>query len=588
MEKWILRNKNICIDNSEKLNLSNNVLKLLINRGFKSFDDIFNYININENSLYDGKMLKCFPEFIHIISELKLTGNKIRIVGDYDVDGIISVYVLYRTFNEIGINVDFVIPDRIKEGYGINKEIVSQAKKDGVDTIITCDNGISAIDVVKFAKEQGLKVIIVDHHDIQISVDENGNSKYILPNADSVINPKQHDCMYEFKKLCAAGVCFKLCYELYKIYNMGEKGMELLEFVAIATICDVMDLEDENRFIVKYGIDLINKTNNIGLNAIINANSLTKGKISSYEIGFVIGPCLNALGRLENAKKGIELLMCDDIDRANELALEIKDLNDKRKAMTLEGFVECVEIIEKNLYYEDNIILIYNENIHESIAGIVAGRLKEKYYKPTIVLTNGEGICKGSARSIEGINIFEILSKSKSLLTSFGGHEMAAGLSIESGNIEILRKEINSYNIDKDIFLNKIYVDLFCPIQNVDYRLLKDLSLLEPFGKSNPKVILGDKNLRICGLKRIGKNQNYISIKIMSTNNRIFDFIYFGDSEEFDNLFSEKYGKENLKSIYSEKINFNSKFFIDVLYEVKIDNYNFNETIKYFLYKYRF
>lgn len=588
MEKWILRNKNIIIDNFEKLNLSNKVLKLLINRGFKSFDEIFNYINISENSLYDGTMLKCFQEFMDIINDLKIAGNKIRIVGDYDVDGIISVYVLYRTFKEIGLNVDFVIPNRIKEGYGINKEIVSQAKKDGVDTIITCDNGISAIEVVEFAKSQELKVIIVDHHDIQISVDENGNSAYVLPNADAVINPKQHDCNYKFKKLCAAGVCFKLCYEIYKSYGMGTKAMELLEFVAIATICDVMDLEDENRFIVKYGINLINKTDNIGLNAIINANSLTKGKISSYEIGFIIGPCLNALGRLENAKKGIELLMCDDCDRANELAIEIKELNDKRKSMTLEGFNECVNIIEENLYYEDNIILIYSENIHESIAGIIAGRLKEKYYKPTIVLTDGEGICKGSARSIEGINIFEILLKSKNLLSSFGGHEMAAGLSIEKSNIDILRKEINSYEIDEEIFLNKIYVDLFCPIQSVDYEFLNDISLLEPFGKSNPKVILGDKNLRICSVKRIGKNQNYISLKIISTNGKVFDFVYFGDSEEFDNLFSQKYGDENLKRIYSGKIDFNSEFFIDILYEVKIDNYNFNETIKYFLYKYRF
>ncbi|HJC99933.1 MAG TPA: single-stranded-DNA-specific exonuclease RecJ [Candidatus Dwaynia gallinarum] len=589
MEKWILRNRNTLIENLEFLNISPNVLKILINRGFKNFDEINNYINPDKNILKDASCLKDFSKAINILKDLKDSQDKIRIVGDYDVDGVISVYLLYTAFRDIGLNVDFVIPDRVKDGYGINYKIVEEAHEDGVKVIITCDNGIAAIDVVKFAKEIGMTVIVTDHHDIQMKMIDEKTFVTVLPNADAILNPKQEDCTYEFKKLCGAGVCFKLCSELYRIFDMENKIEDLLEFVAIATICDVVDLEDENRFIVKRGIELINNTKNIGLNAIIEANSLVKGNISSYEIGFIIGPCLNALGRLESAQKGIELLLSDDNEKAYELALEIKKLNDTRKVMTVNGVSECINIIQKNSYEKSKIIVIYNENIHESIAGIIAGRIKEKYYKPTIVITKGEEFCKGSARSIENINIFELLSDNKNLLKAFGGHPMAAGLSLDEKNIDLLRENLNkSIKINEEDFVNVIYVDMFCPIQNIDYKFVKELSLLEPFGKSNSKPILGDKRVRICCLKRIGKNQNYISLKLISKDNKIFDFVYFGDAEEFDEKFKETYGDEELRKLYSGKYFMNSKFLIDVLYEVKIDTYNFNETIKYFLFKYRF
>lgn len=589
MEKWILRNRNTLIENLEFLNISPNVLKILINRGFKNFDEINNYINPDKNILKDASCLKDFSKAIKILKDLKDSQDKIRIVGDYDVDGVISVYLLYTTFRDIGLNVDFVIPDRVKDGYGINYKIVEEAHEDGVKAIITCDNGIAAIDVVKFAKEIGMTVIVTDHHDIQMKMIDEKTFVTVLPNADAILNPKQEDCIYEFKKLCGAGVCFKLCSELYRIFDMENKIEDLLEFVAIATICDVVDLEDENRFIVKRGIELINNTKNIGLNAIIEANSLVKGNISSYEIGFIIGPCLNALGRLESAQKGIELLLSEDNEKAYELALEIKKLNDTRKVMTVNGVNECIDIIQKNSYEKSKIIVIYSENIHESIAGIIAGRIKEKYYKPTIVITKGEEFCKGSARSIENINIFELLSDNKNLLKAFGGHPMAAGLSLDEKNIDLLRENLNkSIKINEDDFVNVIYVDMFCPIQNIDYKFVKELSFLEPFGKSNSKPILGDKRVRICSLRRIGKSQNYMSLKLISKDNKIFDFVYFGDAEEFDEKFKETYGDEELRKLYSGKYFMNSKFLIDVLYEVKIDTYNFNETIKYFLFKYRF
>lgn len=589
MEKWILRNRNTLIENLEFLNISPNVLKILINRGFKNFDEINNYINPDKNILKDASCLKDFSKAIKILKDLKDSQDKIRIVGDYDVDGVISVYLLYTTFRDIGLNVDFVIPDRVKDGYGINYKIVEEAHEDGVKAIITCDNGIAAIDVVKFAKEIGMTVIVTDHHDIQMKMIDEKTFVTVLPNADAILNPKQEDCIYEFKKLCGAGVCFKLCSELYRIFDMENKIEDLLEFVAIATICDVVDLEDENRFIVKRGIELINNTKNIGLNAIIEANSLVKGNISSYEIGFIIGPCLNALGRLESAQKGIELLLSEDNEKAYELALEIKKLNDTRKVMTVNGVNECIDIIQKNSYEKSKIIVIYSENIHESIAGIIAGRIKEKYYKPTIVITKGEEFCKGSARSIENINIFELLSDNKNLLKAFGGHPMAAGLSLDEKNIDLLRENLNkSIKINEDDFVNVIYVDMFCPIQNIDYKFVKELYFLEPFGKSNSKPILGDKRVRICSLRRIGKSQNYISLKLISKDNKIFDFVYFGDAEEFDEKFKETYGDEELRKLYSGKYFMNSKFLIDVLYEVKIDTYNFNETIKYFLFKYRF
>lgn len=589
MEKWILRNKNTDIENLNSLNVSQNILKILINRGFKNFDEINNYINVNSGVLKNAFLLKDFSKAIDILKNIKDTSEKIRIVGDYDVDGIISVYILYKTFFDIGLNVDFVIPDRIKQGYGINNKIVEDALKDNVKVIITCDNGIAAIDVVKFAKDNGIIVIITDHHDIQMEVNNKGESIYVIPNADAILNPKQEDCKYEFKKLCGAGVCFKLCSELYKIFNMDHKIENLLQFVAIATVCDIVDLEDENRFIVKKGIELIGKTENIGLNAIIEANSLVKENISTYEIGFIIGPCLNALGRLENAKKGIELLLCDNYDRAYEMALEIKKLNDLRKNMTVDGVNSCIKIIRENSYDKSKVIVIYNENIHESIAGIIAGRIKEKYYKPVIVLTKGEGICKGSARSIENINIFDLLSDNKGLLENFGGHPMAAGISIEEKFIDRLRENLNNSNkVSEKDFENIVYIDMFLPIQNIDYKFIKDLYFLEPFGKSNAKPIFGDKRVRICCLKRIGKDKNYISLKLISGDNKIFDFLYFGDADEFDQKFIYNYDKISLDKLYTGKYFMNSKFYIDVLYEVKIDNYNFNETIKYFLYKYRF
>ncbi|BAK80972.1 single-stranded-DNA-specific exonuclease RecJ [Candidatus Arthromitus sp. SFB-rat-Yit] len=589
LERWILRNRNTLVEGLETLKISNKILKILINRDFKNFDDIKNYIYPSEVLLNDPFKLKDFQKAIDILISLVESGDRLRIVGDYDVDGISSVYILYRTFKNIGINVDFVIPDRVKDGYGINTRIVSEAKNDGIKFLITCDNGIAAIDVIKFAKENGFTIIVTDHHDIQIVNGENGNFEKVLPDADVILNPKQDDCTYEFKKLCGAGVCFKLCCELYRKFGLENKINELIEITAIATICDVVDLEGENRFLAKKGIELLRTTNNIGLNAIIDVNSISRENICSYDIGYVIGPCLNALGRLDSGMKGLDILLCDDKEKAYELASEIKDLNDKRKSMTLEGFVESLKIIKEENYLNSNVIVIYNENIHESIAGIIAGRIKERFYKPTIVLTKGEGCCKGSARSIEGINIFDLISENRDLLEAFGGHPMAAGLSIKEENINLFRDRLNkSSRIDKDKYINTVYIDIFCPIQEIDYDFVKDLDKLEPFGKSNLKPVIGDKHLRVYSIKRIGKNKNYISIKLISTDDKIFDFVYFGDAEEFDKSFSNSYSRVELERLYSGKCNMNNQFFIDVLYEVSIDNYNFSEMIKYFLLKYRF
>ncbi len=589
LERWILRNRNTLIEGIEKLEVSSKLLKILINRDFKNFDDMRSYMYPSEVLLNDPFELKDFQKVIDILISLIESGDKIRIVGDYDVDGIISVYILYTTFKNIGIDADFVIPDRVKDGYGINKKIVSEAKNDGVKVLITCDNGIAAIDVIKFAKENDLIVIVTDHHDIQIIHGEDGNCDRVLPDADAILNPKQDECAYKFKKLCGAGICFKLCSELYKKFGLEYKIDDLIEVTAIATICDVVDLEDENRFLAKKGIELLRSTNNIGLNAIIDINSISRENISSYEIGYIIGPCLNALGRLESGMKGLDLLLCDDNDKVYELASEIKDLNDRRKSMTLDGFIECLNIVMDEGYFNSDIIVVYNENIHESIAGIIAGRIKERFYKPTIVLTKGEEICKGSARSIEGINIFDLISENRDILETFGGHPMAAGLSIREENINLFRDRLNSSNrIDKEKYLNTVYIDIFCPIQDIDYDFVRDLDKLEPFGKSNPKPIIGDKSLRLYSIKRIGKNRNYISMKLISRDNKIFDFVYFGYADEFDKSFSNYYSRVDLEKLYSGRCNMNSQFFIDVLYEVKIDNYNFSETIKYFLLKYRF
>ena len=430
MEKWFIKNKKANFKViADTFGISETLAKLVVNRDIKSNEELEAYLKPSLDHLHGPEKMKDMEKSCNLLMQKIQEGAKIRIVGDYDVDGVMATYILYTGLSKCGANVDFEIPERIKDGYGINISIIDAAIADGVDTILTCDNGIAAIEQVKHAKEQGLTVIITDHHDIPF-VEEEGERTFLLPNADAVVNPKQHDCEYPFEGICGGVVAYKLVEHLYKKMGIAKEELtELLEFAAIATVCDVMDLVGENRDIVYFGLQQINKTTNLGLRALIDAAGITGKKIAVYHLGFVIGPCINASGRLESAKLALELFLSKEKNHAELLAKELKELNDDRKEMTLEGVEEAILKIEQEGLLEDKVLVVYLPSCHESLAGIIAGRIKERYHKPAIVLTKAHEGVKGSARSIEAYNMFEELTKCKDILTKFGGHPMAAGLS---------------------------------------------------------------------------------------------------------------------------------------------------------------
>ncbi len=586
MEKWFIKNKGIDpLKIAKDLDIDEIISKILINRGIIDYNDINLFLNPNLEKLHSPKLMVDIELGANILKAKIEEKKRIRIVGDFDVDGVISVYILYISLKKLGAIVDFTIPDRVQDGYGINNQIIEEAKKDGIDTIITCDNGISAIEQVKRAKELGLTVIITDHHDLPY-IEEDGVKKYTIPEADAVINPKRIDCNYPFKLLCGAGVAYKLICCLDSLFGINpDETQLLLEFVAIATVCDVVDLVDENRIIVKKGLELINSTKNIGLKNLIIESGIDNKDITAYHLGFVIGPTINASGRLESAILALELLMEEEEDKSIEMAKNLRNINEERKKMTQDGLQKVMEIIEKSSMKEDKILVIYEPEIHESIAGIIAGRIKELYYKPTIVLTKGlEGV-KGSARSIEEYNMFEEMTKCKDILNRFGGHPMAAGLSLDEENISILRENLNSYTtLTAEDLIPKIYIDMGLPMEYINYELVNDLKTLEPFGKGNPKPIFGEKNLKINKLSVLGKNKNVLKLEIESKVGTTMEAMYFGDVETFQNTLIEKYGNEEMDKLYK---GIKNQVLIDIIYNPNINEYMGNSKLQLIIQKFR-
>ena len=498
--------------------------------------------------------------------------------------GVVSTYVLFQTLQRIGANVDYEIPDRIKDGYGININMVEAAHQDKVDTILTCDNGIVAVDQVLRAKEYGMTVIITDHH----SVLQLEDGKVVLPAADAIINPKQPECSYPFSELCGAAIAYKLSIALLDCYDIEEKrtiAEELLSYVAIATVCDVMDLKGENRTIVKHGIKLLRQTENIGLIALMDISGIDKEQLSTFHLGYVLGPCLNASGRLDTAKKGLELLLTTTEEEAIHLAKEVKCLNETRKEMTAESVRNAIQIIEESNLKNDKVLVIYLKDCHESLAGIIAGRLRERYYKPAIVLTDAEESVKGSARSIEQYNIIEELLKCKDLLLKVGGHPMAAGLSLVSDNIEPLQRHLNETTILTDnMLIPKITIDVLLPFGYVTEELVKELQYLEPFGKGNEKPLFAEKNLRIKAAYIIGKNANGIRFRLENRYGSVMEAIYFGDVEGFFSYFEENHGKEEVHKLRTGRIT-NTK--LTITYYPRINEYNGVKNIQLMIQNYR-
>lgn len=563
----------------QELNCSEIIAKILVNRGISEKNIAHKFLSPCKEELFDARLMKDIEKGAFIIKDAINRQLKVLVVGDYDVDGVISTYLLYKTLAKCGANVDYHIPDRVKEGYGINESIIKTAKENAVDVIITCDNGIAAIEQIKLAKELGIKVIITDHHDIPFIENENKVREYIIPEADAVINPKQLDCKYPFKYLCGAGVVFKFSEVLYDLIGIDKsEAYELLEYAAIATVCDVVDLTDENRIIVKQGLKLINNTSNIGLKALFEETGLLNKEITVYSLGFVIGPSINASGRLEQAIWALKLLICEDVVEAKALAKKLHDLNKERQEITSAGVEMAIELIENSELKKDKVLVIYIPDIHESVAGIIAGRIREKYNLPTFVLTAAKEGAKGSGRSIEEYNMFEGLLKCKDLLEKFGGHPMAAGLSIKKENIELFRRRLNEgCSLSDEDIIPKVIIDMQLPLSNITMDLAEEIVTLEPFGKGNTKPLFADKKIRIQRAIILGSNKNVLKLKLINKNNRLIDAIYFGDIEKFNNLILDYYGEYEFQKMYE---GIQNDINIDIVYSININEYMGNKSVQ--------
>ena len=564
-ERWMLQTKRADFQEMAKCHgISPVTARIIRNRDVVGTESVEKYLKGGLKDLYNPYLLKDMELTVSIIKEKVREEKRIRIVGDYDIDGVCSTYLLYRALKEIGAYADYEIPDRIRDGYGINESIIRQAAEDGIDTILTCDNGIAATAQIRLAKELGLTVLITDHHDI---MKEEGVE--ILPPADAIINPKQMACHYPYPEICGGLVAYKLVQALYEAYSISqEKWLEMLEFAAIATVGDVMKLQDENRIIVKEGLKRMGQTKSLGLRKLIEKNNLDEDNITAYQIGFVIGPCLNAGGRLHTAKLALSLLLSESEEEADRMALELKDLNDQRKTMTRQGTEEAVEQVEA-LYKDHKVLVVYLPSCHESLAGIIAGRLREQYQKPAFVLTDGEEGVKGSGRSIETYHMFDALVEVKELLSKFGGHPMAAGLSLKKENVDEFRRRLNeNAKLGEEDFIKKIWIDVPMPLEYINEPLIEELDLLEPFGQGNEKPLFAQKGLSIRSVRVMGKNRNVVKFSLASEKGMPMDGLLFADGDSFLHELSG-----------SRKI--------DVIYYPAVNEYNGNKSLQIVIKNYK-
>ena len=538
MEKWFVTMKKADFNGiAEKYQISPIIARLMRNRDVIGDEAIDFYLNGTVEDLYDGLLMKDMDRAVDILKEKIEEGKKIRVIGDYDIDGVNATYILQQGLAGLGADVDTDIPDRIKDGYGLNQMLIDRALEDDVDTIITCDNGIAAMSEIAYGKENGMTIVVTDHHEVPY-LEENGEKKYLLPPADAVVDPHRADCEYPFKGLCGAAVAYKLVEVLYRVSGKSEQEVEhlqesLMENVAIATIGDVMDLVGENRIFVKKGLELLKTTKNEGLHALMQCTGVDTANLNTYHIGFVIGPCINAGGRLDTAKRALELLNASNRREAVTLAADLKELNDSRKEMTEEGVEEAVRQIESSSWKDDQVLVVYLLECHESIAGIIAGRIKERYYRPTFVLTKGETGVKGSGRSIEAYDMFAEMSRCRELFTKFGGHKLAAGLSLEEENVEVFRKRINELaDLTEEDLQMKVSIDMRLPFPYINEELIHELKILEPFGKGNGKPLFAESKLRVIQPRIFGKNRNVLKCRLEDQQGNQMEAVYFGEVED--------------------------------------------------------
>lgn len=537
----------------ERFGIDQVTARIIRNRDVIGEKAIEKYLHGSRKDFYSPWLLKDMEKAVAILQEKIENRNRIRIIGDYDIDGVMSTYILLESLRGLGCDVDMMIPNRITDGYGINEHLIEQAWQEGRDTIITCDNGIAAVTQIRKAKDLGMTVIVTDHHEVPFE-DLEGGRKEILPPADAIVNPKQKACSYPFAGLCGAVVAMKVMEALYeKMAPEVDLVDKMLPFAGIATIGDVMDLQDENRILVKEGLQRLHHTTNLGLQELIRVNNLEPENISPYHIGFILGPCLNASGRLDTAKRALQLLLADSREEAAVLAGDLKNLNESRKEMTAQGLEKAIEQVESTSMLEDTVLVVFLPECHESLAGIIAGRLRERYHKPSFVLTRGEEGVKGSGRSIESYSMYEKLCECKEYLTKFGGHPMAAGLSLEEENVERFRRKLNEQSglIEEDL-VEKVTIDVPMPIHYIRKDLVQELSLLEPFGKGNEKPLFAQKNLWVSQMRVFGKNRNVVKMRLTDENGYPMDGVYFGNGDEFA---EEGRGKRKISIVYYPDIN---------------------------------
>ena len=566
--KWMLHAKKADFNKiAENFGISPVTARIIRNRGIEDMESIRHYLHGSIEDLHDPRLLPDMEKAVGILRRKAAEGKTIRIVGDYDIDGVCSTYLLYRALKRIGARVDYEIPDRIKDGYGINEMIIEAAASDGIDTILTCDNGIAAVSQIARAKKLGMTVIVTDHHDILVEENEEDlpeGGREVLPPADAIVNPKLRGCAYPFTGICGGMVAFKLVQVLFEESGvLAQEWLDMLEIAAIATVGDVMKLQGENRIIVKEGLRCLGHTSNLGLKKLIEKNNLVPGSITAYHIGFVIGPCLNASGRLQTAKIALSLLLCEDEEEADRMAMELKELNDQRKDMTQAGIDQAAAMVEER-YLDDKVLVVFLPDCHESLAGIVAGRLRERYNKPSFVLTRAEGCAKGSGRSIEAYHMFHALVEVKNLLLKFGGHPMAAGFSLEEKDVDEFRRRLNENareRLTEEDFIPRVWIDVAMPFEYITEPFVRELELLEPYGQGNEKPQFAQKSMVIRSAHVMGRNRNVVRLSLVNERGVSMDGVVFTDGD----LFMEEKGNSRL---------------MDVIYYPGINEYNGNRNLQ--------
>ncbi|MDE6661819.1 MAG: single-stranded-DNA-specific exonuclease RecJ [Lachnospiraceae bacterium] len=593
MAKWMVSAKKADFDRiSKEFKIDPVIARIIRNRDIVDGTDIRLFLYGTLDDLHDPRLLYDMEKAVAFMLSKIEAKAAVRIIGDYDIDGICATYILLRGLKACGANVDTVIPHRIKDGYGLNDNLIEEAHNDGIDTIITCDNGIAAAKQIEYANELGINVIITDHHEVPYEIMEDGSRVELLPSAFAVVDPKQEKCNYPFDGICGAVVAYKFIQVLFEEYRkayatekiqqqtevFGEILEELLEFAAFATVGDVMELLDENRIIVRYGLKQMVHTKNLGLKALIEVNGLQNKPLSAYHIGFVLGPCINATGRLDSAVKALSLLNSSDLAQAVTIAGELKELNDSRKEMTRQGTERAIELIENGPYKDDKVFVIFLTDCHESLAGIIAGRIKEKYNRPVFILTESEEGIKGSGRSIEAYHMYEQMSLCKELFTKYGGHKMAAGLSMSKENVEEFRKTLNrNCNLSDEDFVEKVLIDVPMPLSYIKMDFVKQLELLEPFGNGNSKPVFAQKNVRILRGRILGKNANVGKYSIFDEQGNEYDMIYFGDIEKWHTFLDEAFGADEREKLYRAG---SREIVIQMIYYPDINVYQGKESLQ--------